>query len=161
MEFPESELTLKACRAHLEKTNTFNTEIESFLVQHLLIVICREYQTNIEVIFEKRARQTEDVEITNFVRSATNQLLRSIKISELKGFIGKFNDQHKERFGKFVESNGEAKAAYDNIVVNRHAVAHDGRVQLTFTELESSFKKSRGILEEMESIMGVSLSTPS
>lgn len=153
MDFPEVEEALGACERHLHGTKSFNTEIESFLVQYLLVVICREYENTIEALVEKRAGRAGDRHLTRFVKSATDNIFRSVKINEISGFLGRFGDDYKTKFNDFVQNNSDVHASFDNIVLNRHAITHRGMVQMTFNELSKSFDKSKRLLDEIASIL--------
>lgn len=155
MDFPKVEEALQACKEHLESTSSFNTEIESFLVQHMLVLICREYEITIEDLAEKRASKAGDPHLTKFVSSTTDIIFRSMKINEISGFLGKFGGDYKQEFTEFMKNNEDVHTSFDNIVVNRHTIAHKGGVQMTFGELYVSFDKSKSLLDKIASIFGV------
>lgn len=151
--FAEAEAAIRECEAHLQRTNSFNTVVESFLVQYLLVLICREYEVAVRQIISDRAARTGDAEVSEFVRSAVEQLIRSIRIGEISGALGRFGQSQKTRFQEFVRENPIVHTSYDTVINNRHLVAHREGVQITFNELKRHFADGRRIIEQVGIIL--------
>src|ERR1043166_7632241 len=139
---------LDICAKHLDASNARNTEIAAYLTRYLVTLVCAVFEEEFEKIIARRVLLVNDQHLANFVIAATHQLLRSPKISELSGFLGKFGAECKESFSTKI-TNTTAHQAFDTIVQNRHTAGHQGgtALQITFTELTQLLKDSRGILD--------------
>ena len=152
---PLAQEVIDVCRQHLSRTNSFATEVEAFLVQYLLVVICGEYEQTIESFIEQRAERAGDDHLTSFVKAATGARFRNPKTSDISGLLGWFSSDLKESFSERIRDT-PAQRAFDTIVANRHAVAHrGGNLQLTFTELCDRFEESKLVLAEVKAILGI------
>lgn len=127
--------------------------IESYLVQHALVVLCAEMQYEIYDIVENRAKQASDQQLTKFVSSAAHKVLRGVLSSEIVGFVGCFGEDEKDKFRNSIREEDFTK--YNNAVSNRHKVAHQNNaqlnVQVTFLELKEAYSIATDILAAMES----------
>ena len=94
----------------------------------------------------------QDRHVGNFASYASVRLVRSIKIGDLAGAAAWFHADCKARFHDGL--GDEARAAWDNIVTNRHGVAHedDSSVvsNMTFRELREAYPKALTVLECLE-----------
>lgn len=139
---------IEDCEAIVTNSEVMGSPIESYLVQHALVVLCAEMQQEIYKIVRHRAAQANDKQIANFVCNAAQRVLRSVGKSELAGFMGCFGQDEKEKFNQFMEDATVTK--YNNAVNNRHDVAHSSGVQVTFPELKEAVAAASGILQAME-----------
>jgi hypothetical protein len=152
---PLAQEVINVCRQHLTATNAFATEIEAFLVQYLLVVICGEYEQTIEALIEQRAEKAGDDHLTAFVKAATGARFRNPRTSDISGLLGWFDSDLKNTFSQRIKDT-PAQRAFDTIVTNRHAVAHQGgNLQLTFNELCERFEESKSVLTEVQAILGL------
>lgn len=150
-----ADTAIAVCEEHLTRTNSQNTEIESYLVKYLLVVICSEFEEMVVRTVEARAGNLQDAEMFTFVRSATAQLFRSLRISELAGLLGRFAPAIKEGFATSV-NNTSAHAAFDTLVNNRMQVAHTtGVVNLTFGELKARYQESKDVVRHFAKALNV------
>ena len=88
---------VKDCERHLMATKTSGTEIESYLTQHTLIILCAEMQQEIYRIAEERAALTNDNHIYNYVGASSKRVLRSVTKSDVANFIGMFGADIKRK----------------------------------------------------------------
>src|SRR5712692_6741601 len=152
---PLAQEVIDVCRQHLTTTNSFATEIEAFLVQYLLVVICGEYEQTIESFIEQRAERAGDDHLTAFVKAAAGTRFRNPKTSDISGLLGWFSSDLKDAFSERIKDT-PALRAFDTIVANRHAVAHQGgNLQLTFRELCDRFEESKLVLAEVKAILRI------
>jgi hypothetical protein len=143
------------CDAHLTTTNSFNTEIESYLVKYLLVLICSEYEEMVRGAVGHRAAGIADPDIAAFITSATAQLFRSLRISELGGLLARFAPGVKDGFVGNV-NNTPAHTAFDTILNNRMQAAHStGVVNLTFVELRLRYEESKEVVRHFAAALGV------
>lgn len=154
MHIPRLEEAIEVCAKHLDQTNARNTEIEAFLTRYLLVLICATYEEQIERLVAKRALKVSDSHVSAFMQSATGNLIRGIRVSELSRFLGRFGDDYKQLFSAKVNDT-DAHRAYDSIISNRHDTAHGPGAAMTFGELQRLFSDSLGVLDAFAEALGV------
>lgn len=155
MDFTRIDDAVAACKAHLDATNSRGTEIESFLVAHLLITIGAEYENFVERIIVKRAERTADAHVHSFVKRTAHRIIRSVKVTEISGHLACLGGTCKDDFQKAV--NGTiSETHYGNIITNRHMVAHDQQLpNMTMAELETALPESKKVLEAVANAIGL------
>ncbi len=154
MDFNRIDQAMATCKTHLDATGSRNTEIESMLVGYLLAIIYAEFEKKLKKLVAHRASRTKDAEIISFCSAVTKYVLRSINIGDIKGALAHFAPSYKDAFKDAVEGM-PIHAAYDNIVLNRHGVAHVAGTNLTFSELEKEFPLSLGVFTEIANVLGI------
>jgi hypothetical protein len=146
---------LEVCERHLTDTNSFNTEVETYLVKYVLVLICSEFEELTRGVIHSRAASITDGEVVTFIRSATAQLLRSLRISDLQGLLARFAPTVKDSFAANV-LNTPAHAAFDTIVNNRMQAAHTtGTVNLTLKELKQRYGESKNVIRHFAGALNV------
>lgn len=91
-----TQLAFDNCQAHLEQSNAWGTEIESYLTQHVLVILCADVQQELYRVLEERAEQNGDGPLKNYAVATCKRVLRSIGKSEVAGFVGYFGTEAKE-----------------------------------------------------------------
>lgn len=144
-----------SCFLHLKESDSWNTEIESYLTQHVLIAMCADIQQEIYTILEKRLSHTEDREVREFAFATGKKILRSIGKSEIAGFVSHFGQRAKE----FLNENLDEKeiTLYSNAIKNRHDIAHNGGSNITFKELGSVISAAENFITIIEVCLTPSL----
>jgi hypothetical protein len=157
MSLPRVDAAFETCEKHLVETGALNTEVDSILTSYLCTVIYAAMEQEARRIVAERAAQgTSDQYAARFVRAAVTRLVRSIKVSELAGAVGIFDPGCKVAFHDGIDS--EMAAAWDNILLNRHGVAHeDGQdddedsavSHMTFRELQGQYQLALQVLDAL------------
>lgn len=133
------------CQKHLATTNSNDTEIDSFLTRYLLVYICGEYEKEIKEIIKQRVAKTGDKELASFVAEKGD--VRSLRISDIKGNILKpFSEKCMKSFDSKIKGK-DSEIKYQNIVENRNLVAHGETVNMTFKELNESYKLATDVVK--------------
>ena len=151
MNLTRVDAALEDCEHHLETTGTLGTEIEPILTVYVSAVIYAAFEAEVRRTLAARVASIAegDRHVGNFATYASARLVRSIKIGELAGAAAWFHEDCKVRFHNALDD--EAHAAWDNIVNNRHGVAHedDSTVvsNMTFRELKEAYPKALTVLE--------------
>lgn len=140
--------TTEDCERHLDSSGASGTEIESYLTQHILVILCAEMQQEIYQIVEQRAKTSKDSELVNYVASSGRRILRSIKKDEIATFVGMFGREAKDKLNALV-NDGDV-TIYNNAVSNRHDVAHKHGAQITFKELKDTTSIAEKLLDAVE-----------
>lgn len=145
---PSTEEAIEVCEKHLADTKSFGTEIEAFLVRYLLVIICAEIEQSVLSMTVERVRRVGDNQVTGFVDSTVEKLFRRVRTGEMGGLLGYFDKDIEKAFMEKINAT-EEQAAFNNIVNNRHNMAHGkATVQMTFKELRESYIKCQTILNE-------------
>lgn len=138
---------LESCEEHLSSTKAFGTEIESLLTQSLLVLMCAEFEQAIKSIVEQKCATITDAAVREFIGSCTGQIFRSVKSGEIAGLLGRFGSDYKEAFKAEADDNQLAITFYNNIVTNRHVVAHSGGSSVTFGDLKQFYEQGHLVLD--------------
>jgi hypothetical protein len=125
---------LEECKAHLACTNSWNSSVESYLTQHILVILCAEIQQSIYLILELRLAGAEDAELKNFAITTGKKCLRSVGKAEISGFLGFFSTSAKNYLNDNIDD--VTVSLYNNAIASRHDVAHSVGTKITFSELE-------------------------
>ncbi len=151
--FPQIDREIAQCEKHLDASGTRNTEAEAYLVRYLLVRICAEYETRIRTIVQRRCTRTTDRHFQSFGQHWAVEATRRFKVSDLAWMLGCFGDDYKKAFSDAV-SGQPSNAAWDNIYINRHAVAHgNGAVMMTLGELKKTYCDSTVLIDELVKVL--------
>ena len=145
---------VKLCDSHLGMTNSRGSEIEAYLTKYLLILICSNYEKRIREMIIERVKRTNDMDLVSFVDKTYRSSQRSLRISDIRGnLLRRFSENCLAKFDKKIEPNNDPAIKYSNIVENRHAAAHGGKVNMTFSELVNSYKIAEAVIYSLSEIM--------
>ncbi|HIH8983296.1 TPA: HEPN domain-containing protein [Serratia marcescens] len=139
---------VETCEGHLDASSSWNTEIESFLTQHILIVMCAEIQQEIYSILESRAHVSGDLELKDFAVASGKRILRSVGKKDLANFVGLFGSRAKGYLNDNIEDH--EVTLYNNAVTKRHDVAHNSGTNITFRELKDILRSADKLIAEIE-----------
>lgn len=146
-----TELAIQECEDHLKESASFGTSVESYLTQHILVILCAEMQQDIYRIVNDRAAKSTDICLTNFVTKTNQNLLRSVEKGNLANFVGYFGSDILKNFNALLDD--KEITLYNNAVANRHHVAHHSGATVTFDELKIATKIAQKILSSMASVL--------
>lgn len=140
--------TLAICKSHLETTHSFNTEIEILLAGAVLVISYAEFESLVgEIIdtkFESMAISTDEDKSKEILK---REWYRGILSSGLAEFLGHLGDQYKTEFNLKASQQQRAVTFYNNIITNRHNLAHKSGSTITFREVESFYDEGHIVLD--------------
>ena len=147
--FGQLEYEIAQCEQHLDATGKRNTEAETYFVRYLLVRVCAEYERRIRALVQSRCTRTNDKYLLNFAQSRAVEVTRRFNVSDIAGMLRDFGEDYKQSFSNAV--NGQpCNAAWDNIYINRHTVAHgNGAVMMTLGEFKNAYKDSVAVIDEL------------
>lgn len=122
--------------------------IESHLVEHALIRICAAFEHEIQRTLVERCAESGDQARDQYVSSVIQRVVRSIRVNELSGILGGFDEDYKASYLSWVDENPQAATAYSNIVTNRHAVAHGRPRQATWNDVYGWWDQALPVITE-------------
>lgn len=154
---------LETCRKHIQAMPRRDPQIEAVLASYACAVIYAELEGQVRrLVADRVGHGRGDVRVKRWGAFSARRLIRSIKISELAGVAGQFDEHCKSRFTHLLDD--ECKAAWDQIVQNRHGVAHEddqpGPVStMTFAETELAFNRVERVLDAFASCLHYEFTT--
>jgi len=142
--FLRTRAALENCKVHLDEANAWNTEIESYLTQHLLVILCAEIQQEVYIALEQRAHLNGDTELKNFAVASGKKILRSVSKKDIANFVGMFGLRAKEHLNQNV--GDQEVTLYNNAVSKRHDIAHNNGTNITFRELTEIVSSAENLI---------------
>jgi hypothetical protein len=144
---------ISACEQHLRVTDSEGTQIEALLTRSLLVLTCSAFEEQIERIIDARTQSLGDVPMQVFFQSCVGAVFRSTKSNEIAGLLGRFGSQFKESFNRKAAADPVAVTFYNNIVTNRHGVAHTQGLNCTLNDLRSFYDRGHVVLDYLRDTM--------
>lgn len=139
---------IDSCEQHLADSGSNGTEIESYLTQHALVVLCADIQNEVLEIIDERVAKCEDVRIQSYVSASSRVILRSVQKDELAGYVKRYGSDIKDQFNDLLDDADVSR--YNNAVHGRHGVAHGAGAQITFGELKEAVISAEKILDALK-----------
>ncbi len=156
MRLPQIDRVIEVCQKRLTDCGAMGTEIEIYLTNFLLVFMCATFEEHIEGLINDRASRSQDVFLATFVRSATSHLFRNPMTSAIAGLLGRFGDEHGERFKAEMRKNARAETFFNNLVLERHGTAHKAGSDLTFREVVNFYSEGHAVLDAVALVLGPS-----
>jgi RiboL-PSP-HEPN len=154
MKLPQIDHAIEVCAKHLTDFKLFGTEIEIYLTGFLVVFICAVFEEHIEGLVNSRVSGSRDPALASFVRSATSQLFRSMKSSEIVGLLNRFGEQYGRQFRDAMNQNPRAETFFNNLVQKRHGTAHKAGSDLTFAEVVNFYSEAHTVLDAVARVIG-------
>ena len=151
-------MNIKEIDQALEDIQDFsgNERIKNLLTQALLILICAQFEKEITNFLTQRCASVSDKAVKSYINDHIQRsALRSLKVTELSGLLGKFDPSYKEIFRQSIRENGQAETTYNSILTNRNSVAHGGGTSATFEDVKMYYKESHVILDYFKQALRV------
>ena len=131
------------------------TKIKHQYLRSLVLLIVSEYENLLEAIFIERAKQSNDIQLTNYVKSQIEKKFRSPDLTKINATLGFFDSILKRDFMSSI-NNTPVNSAWDNIMKARHYIVHkQGSLNITFEELLESYPKTKTVFIEVLNQLGV------
>ncbi len=141
---------LKECQEHLDSTATSGTAIESYLTQHILVLLSADMQQAIYGLLDKKAIQVQQESMRLFISTAGKRLVRGVKKDAIAGFVNYFGTSAKEKFDFYLKDKEPEMTRYGNAIGYRDSVAHKQGAQVTFSEIIKAVAAAEIILSAIE-----------
>ncbi len=153
--FLRVEAAIEVCTRHLEKLDRPDPEIDTVLAAHIAAVAYAVFEKHIRDLIVERCRHPTDEPINRFADVAAQRLVRSIKVTDLAGFLGFFGSEEKEAFQRRLRREPEVEAAWGNLLAGRHGIAHDAGAAPTMTlaDVMRDVKAAEQVVQAFESAL--------
>jgi hypothetical protein len=139
---------IEKCQQLLTQTGATGTEVEAFLTDYLLILTYASFEEEIKKIIARRAAKVNDPPLESFINSTLKVIFRSMLTSELAKLLACFGSDYRARF-KIKVDGTKAETFFNNIITNRHSVAHEGYSNVTFRELVEFYEEGHLVLDAL------------
>ena len=157
MRIPRIDSAIETCREHLQSTDSQGTEVEAYLTRYLLVFVCATFEEEIKRLITRRVMAIQDEALQAFFSSCMDAVFRSIKTSEIAGLLKRFGLQYKRIFLDKLEDR--VVTFFNNIVTNRHGVAHTGGANITFSELGNFYDEGHAVLDALKETLDETIPT--
>lgn len=147
MRIDRIEQTLEKCEGHLSAASAYGTEIESLLTQSLLVLMYAEFEQKINALVQEKCSSVTDPSIKEFLISCVSAVFRGVQSSEIAELLKRFGPTYKEAFRQKAEEHPRAVTFYNNIVTNRHMVAHSEGSHATFQDVKCFYEEGHIVLD--------------
>ena len=147
---PEIARIIELCNG-LDDDIADQRDVKRYLMECLLIKTCVEYERMIEQIVLDRAGDSGDDDLKTFVSNTVKAYKHLAFDSLLGNLVGKFSDSHKREFTRRLDD--DVRRAYCNLVDSRNAVAHGGKVSLTYDEFIKNYAMAGKLLEDLAAVL--------
>lgn len=142
---------------HLINTRTQGSQIEQVFVGYVLTIIYAEFEKAIKSAIKDRCHIQGDTLLNNYVRSTTDRIIRSVRISDLSKVLKRFDNKYNDRFRATVgNTNHQTQVSWDNIIDNRHAFAHMAPTNATLIEVQEWFSEAKIVIFAFRAALGLS-----
>lgn len=135
---------LERCEAYC-RSGEVDFEVESLLICSLLILTCSEFEKKYRDLIIERCSSVSDDSVRKYVGESTR--IRSMKITELAGLLGRFGSSHREEFRRRLNENSIVMNMYDSILTNRNSVAHGEGSAASFEDVKRYYEEGHMVLD--------------
>jgi hypothetical protein len=142
------------CKDHLDSSNEWGTEIETFLTRYLLILIHAHFEEEIQKIFIKRHHATNDSNLISFSESSIKEKLRSIKVGDISKLLILINIEIYKKFKSKYHGSKE-ETSFSSIINQRHESAHKTGTFITMSlkDLINYYESGHIILDYLDDLL--------
>lgn len=112
--------------------------LKQLLTQHLVVLAVAEAEDALEEIIVHYFHTTTTPAAKSLAQSCLSSLLRSVKTSEIAGFLNRLGLPFKENFQAEMRALAPDESRFNNLIVNRHSIVHEAQCNITFEELRDS-----------------------
>jgi hypothetical protein len=137
--------------AHAEASSAVAADplLKQLLTQHLVVLAVAEAEDSLESIIIDYFHSTTTPAARSLAQSCLSNLLRSVKTSEIAGFLNRLGADYKERFQSEMRSIAPDESRFNNLVVNRHSIVHEAQCNITYEELRDSVPSVRKVCDAL------------
>jgi hypothetical protein len=123
--------------------------LKQLVTQHLVVLAVAEAEDALEEIIVQYFHTTTTPAAKSLAQSCLSSLLRSVKTSEIAGFLNRLGLPFKESFQAEMRAVAPDESRFNNLVVNRHSIVHEAQCNITFEELRDSVVSVQKICEAL------------
>lgn len=123
---------------------------KSFLAKFLVVYICGIYEETIECIINERVSAIKSEKLSKFLQHYLDRMFRNPDIRKITDLLGMFDQSWKQEIRDLPHI---AKQAFNNIPVNKNAIAHGTACNITLDEVIKYYTDSRKVIEKIDNVV--------
>lgn len=137
--------------AHAENCEALASDplLKQLLTQHLVVLAVAEAEDSLENIIIDYFNTTTTPAARSLAQSCLANFFRSVKTSEIAGFLNRLGSQYKCRFQNQLRAIEPDESRFNNLVINRHSIVHEAQCNITYEELRDSISSVQKICEAL------------
>ena len=133
---------------HLQATKAEGSPIESYLTQHILVLLAADIESALHEVVLRRCSSLQDEALREYIGNSLRHCMRSLKKEALVGFLGLFGAGVKVRFSAALPD--EVVQTYGIALNGRNDVAHEDGASVSLVDLRRALESARNVLAEFE-----------
>ena len=146
---------IKECEDYLQNCSGQGTIVESYLTQHILVLLTADMEQGIYECLDKKSEQAGEKSIQEYVSSTRKNIVREVSKKGIANFVKHFGTEAKQRFDNCLKDKEQEITRYGNAIANRHSVAHRQGVQVTFLEIKQAVEAAATILAAVKRALDI------
>lgn len=125
------------------------------LAAYICILLLGVLEDCIEHLIVERARRSGDPELQAFVTCVIGERFRNPSYQRICETLDDFSQDYKRKFVEKINRNSREAEALENIVANRHSLAHEGtgKLNLTVRDMSDYYRRVMAIVEAIEEVL--------
>ena len=135
------------CKGHLGSTGSYGTEIEALLVVALLVIAYVDFEAFVNRAIQEKAEAMGAEVPPNLFRDDGIPGHRGMLTSQLAQLLEEMGVVHQSHFKAKTTGDQRAESFYNNIITNRHVVAHGSGPNVTLSEMERFYVEGHVVLD--------------
>ena len=139
---PNIDRALELCTGHLQATESLNTEIDTLLAAAILVRMYAEFESFVKEAIEEKAKS-----IGLEGDEARKGWYRGMLSSQLSDGLSEVEKDYRNTFNARTGQHQRTVTFYNNIISNRHTVAHGSGASVTVQEVASFYEEGHVVLD--------------
>jgi len=152
MQIPEVDQALSECNTHLDQDDGKyrGTQIERYLIEYLLILICGSLEDAIRRTLIEGVRKSRNKEFESFVQTSVDEYFK-MNFDTTKRYVKAFGTSIANAFDGYLRTDPQIVSHYKSLVANRHDVAHRRKtITLSINDIEQYYKKAHLVVDAVK-----------
>lgn len=145
----KTRLVIDECGEHLNSTGCMGSSIESYLTQHILVVLAADVQQALYDCIDSIGNQSKDDRVKAYLTNTRRNVIRDVSKDSIANLVKQFGTKQKSCFDKRLNGRDREITAYGNALDKRHKVAHTHGATVTFREIEKAYAAAIIILSAL------------
>jgi hypothetical protein len=137
-------------RANSDAVRALDPLVKQLITQHLIVLAVAETEDALERIIVDHFHTTSTPAAKSLAESCLSSLLRSVKTSEIAGFLRRLGEPYKDRFQAEMKDIEADESKYNNLIINRHSVVHEAQCNITYEELLASVPSIQKVCDALQ-----------
>ena len=125
-------------------------ELQSDFAKYLCVLVSGYVETAVAVIVQEHAINNGSATLQRFVELKTNRFTNA-NSNKIINFLGSFDEKWQEEINAFLDEDNR-RTAIDNIIGNRHKIAHGRDCHVTYVQVCGYYKKVQAVVDKVEEL---------